>query len=311
MIAASDREPSAIPVWASRWLYAAGVYNLVWGATVIAFPHLLFDFAGIQRINYPEIWQCVGMIVGVYGVGYLIAAGDPRRHWPIVLVGLLGKVFGPIGFAKALADGVFPPVFGLTIVTNDLIWWVPFAMILWDAFLNRELGTPDLAVVRRFVKESRLAVSPAEAFQFHETPDALRQLMPPWEPMRVADAPNGLQPGTRVILVGRVFGMPMQWVAVHTEYDPPHRFADRQEAGPFDYWYHRHEFRSDGAGGTVLRDEVEYLPPFGLFGRWLLDGLIRRKLTRMFDYRHDTTRRLLETRHVAAVIERTEATTGE
>jgi hypothetical protein len=126
--------------WARWWLRAAGVYNLTWGATVIAFPHLLFDLCGLARPNYPEIWQCVGMIVGVYGVGYLIAANDPRRHWPIVLVGLLGKVFGPIGFAKALVDGTFPPAFGLTILTNDLIWWAPFGLILRDAARRQNNG---------------------------------------------------------------------------------------------------------------------------------------------------------------------------
>src|SRR5690606_22323944 len=99
---------------------------LLWGALVIVRPYLLFDLAGMPRINYPEIWQCVGMIVGVYGIGYLIAAADPYRHWPIVLVGLLGKVFGPIGFAMALAQGSLPPLFGLTLLTNDLIWWLPF-----------------------------------------------------------------------------------------------------------------------------------------------------------------------------------------
>jgi hypothetical protein len=123
----------AAPAWAKWWLRGAGAYNLAWGAAVILFPNALFDLCGIARPNYPEIWQCVGMIVGVYGFGYLIAAENPRRHWPIVLVGLLGKVLGPVGFAKALADGVFPPVFGLTILTNDLVWWVPFALMLRDA----------------------------------------------------------------------------------------------------------------------------------------------------------------------------------
>ncbi len=122
-----------LPRFGRWWLLAAGIYNLLWGAWVIAAPHAMFDLAGMNRINYPEIWQCVGMIVGVYGVGYLAAASDHRRHWPIVLVGLLGKIFGPIGFAVALWKGVFPPIFALTIVTNDLIWWIPFAMMLWDA----------------------------------------------------------------------------------------------------------------------------------------------------------------------------------
>lgn len=135
MNAVSERTKA--PAWASRWLVAAGLYNLLWGALTVGFPHLLFDLARIERINYPEIWQCVGMIVGVYGIGYLIAASDPRTHWPIVLVGLLGKVFGPIGFVVALLGGTFPPLFGLTILTNDLIWWIPFAMILWDAAKHR------------------------------------------------------------------------------------------------------------------------------------------------------------------------------
>ena len=61
------------------------------------------------------------MIVGVYGLGYAIAMSDPIRHWPIVLVGLLGKLFGPIGFNWAASKGELPWNAGLTIVTNDLI----------------------------------------------------------------------------------------------------------------------------------------------------------------------------------------------
>ena len=121
------------PTWTKRWLVAAGIYNIVWGAMVVLFPSLLFSIADMEQPLYPQIWQCVGMIVGVYGIGYLCAARNSRVHWPIVLVGLLGKIFGPIGFAGALVTGDLPPMFGLTILTNDLIWWVPFSMMLWDA----------------------------------------------------------------------------------------------------------------------------------------------------------------------------------
>jgi hypothetical protein len=104
----------------------------------VLFPNALFEWTGVDPLpNYPQLWQCIGMIVGVYGVGYLAAARDPRRHWPIVLVGLLGKIFGPIGFAQALYQGVFPITFGVTIITNDLVWWVPFSLILWDAYRHR------------------------------------------------------------------------------------------------------------------------------------------------------------------------------
>jgi ligand-binding SRPBCC domain-containing protein len=287
-------ELTVAPAWARWWLYAAGVYNLLWGAAVIAFPDLLFDLTGARRTNYPEIWQCVGMIVGVYGVGYLIAAGDPRTHWPIVFVGLLGKIFGPVGFAVALWKGTFPPLFGLTILTNDLLWWAPFGMILYYAATHPRGDRPAGGQLLRFVKESRINAPPDVVFRFHESPDALTKLIPPWEPMRVAESAGSLKPGSKVVLSGRVGLLAVRWVALHTEYEPPHLFADRQVSGPFAWWYHRHRFLDDGQGGTILRDEVEYLPPLGWLGRWLGGPLVRGKLEKMFAYRHDTTRRMIE-----------------
>ena len=78
------------------------------------------------------------MIVGVYGIGYVAAARDPLRHWPIVLVGFLGKIFGPLGYVMGVARGEVPPAFGVTLPTNDLVWWVPFGMILWQAWRSRQ-----------------------------------------------------------------------------------------------------------------------------------------------------------------------------
>jgi hypothetical protein len=136
---ASDYSVTPQPRWMQRVLVAAGFYNLLWGAFVVAFPTALFTMAAIPEPLYPQIWQCVGMIVGVYGVGYLISAADPQRHWPIVLVGFLGKTFGPIGFVASAIQGDLPWAWGLTIITNDLIWWLPFAGILYHSLHNRPI----------------------------------------------------------------------------------------------------------------------------------------------------------------------------
>lgn len=120
-------------------LLLAAAYNILWGAFVVCFPLVPFRWARMDPPRYPEIWQCVGMIVGVYGVGYLIAAFRPLRHWPIVLVGLLGKLFGPVGMAQAIWLGRLPPAAGWLCVTNDLVWWVPFALILWQAYRAGEV----------------------------------------------------------------------------------------------------------------------------------------------------------------------------
>lgn len=130
-------------------MVAAGVYNLVYGAATVLFPGPTLtwligpeEVAGAGRIGL-LFWSCIGMIVGVYGVGYLIAARDPRRHWPIVLVGFLGKLFGPIGFVWGVATAQIPPGFGLANLTNDVIWWLPFGVILWRARLAQAHDAPE------------------------------------------------------------------------------------------------------------------------------------------------------------------------
>ncbi|MBL8829422.1 MAG: hypothetical protein JNM18_20730 [Planctomycetaceae bacterium] len=125
------------PRWAFVTLMAAAIYNLAWGAFVVVSPLTMFQWADMTPPNYVSLWQCIGMIVGVYGIGYAIAAFDPVRHWPIVLVGLLGKVFGPIGFLLSASRGELPWHAGGTILTNDLIWWIPFVNLLIHAWRHR------------------------------------------------------------------------------------------------------------------------------------------------------------------------------
>ena len=131
------------PRWMTISLRLAGIYNLLWGAWAVLFPNAYFEWLGLAPPNYPGLWQCIGMIVGVYGIGYWIAGNDPYRHWPIVLVGWLGKVLGPIGLVFAVNSGELPWSFGLVNLSNDLIWWIPFTLILYKTwFGDRWSGQP-------------------------------------------------------------------------------------------------------------------------------------------------------------------------
>lgn len=128
-----NNENAQSPAWMWWVLVAAACYNLIWGSFAIFFPALPFRMLGVPTPNYLSLWQCIGMIVGVYGIGYGIAAMNPVRHWPIVLVGFLGKIFGPIGFVWTAMHGELPWSAGVTILTNDIMWWIPFALILLHA----------------------------------------------------------------------------------------------------------------------------------------------------------------------------------
>lgn len=127
-------------------------------------------------------------------------------------------------------------------------------------------------------------------FAFHELPDALARLTPPWEQARVIKAANIAEVGAEAIIETRLFGfVPVRWVARHTAYEPPRMFEDVQIKGPFRAWRHRHII-TPHAAGALLRDEIEYAPPFGPLGRLVAPLLIAPRLKQMFDYRHAVTR---------------------
>lgn len=120
--------------WHRAVFVAAGVYNILWGLFSAAFPQWLFHFADMPLLNHPQIFACLGMVVGLYGVIYLEVARVPERGWLPAAVGFVGKVLGPIGLAQLILTGVWPVQTVVLCLTNDLIWWVPFALYLYDAW---------------------------------------------------------------------------------------------------------------------------------------------------------------------------------
>ncbi len=112
----------------------AGIYNILWGLWVSVDPDWLFRFAGMELPNYPEIFVCVGMVVGLYGIVYLEIARRPERGFILALVGFLGKIFGPIGMVYYMFIGKWTFAAIIMNVTNDFIWLIPFAIYLYDAF---------------------------------------------------------------------------------------------------------------------------------------------------------------------------------
>lgn len=75
-----------------------------------------------------------------------------------------------------------------------------------------------------------------------------------------------VRPGFRVEYTVRpLLGIPLRWVTRIPIFEPPHRFADIQERGPYNHWHHEHVFEEMG-DQTLMRDRVEYELPFGAFG---------------------------------------------
>ena len=110
----------------------AALYNISWGVIIILFPNLMFQAFEIPPINYPFLMSGIGMFVGVYGYGYWVVSKEPLKYPQLVVIGLLGKVLGPIGWAYNVYLGVIPLKTMWVNVFNDCLW-IPFFItyLIW------------------------------------------------------------------------------------------------------------------------------------------------------------------------------------
>lgn len=86
------------------------------------------------------------------------------------------------------------------------------------------------------------------------------------------------------------------WIALITEFEWNHHFADVQKKGPFKRFKHRHEFTVEmrnGVTGTMVRDVIEYDPGFGMFGHLAQKLFIAPSLQHTFEYRQMMLEKLL------------------
>ena len=88
------------------------------------------------------------------------AAWKLEAAWPIIAVGFLGKVLGPIGMVMSFGDD-WPRRLGMICVYNDLIWWLPFGLFLVrGTWLGKRLAAsaPWLCVVTHVAALAMLAI---------------------------------------------------------------------------------------------------------------------------------------------------------
>lgn len=127
----------------ARVLLLAAALDVLGGVLLVVAPSAPFAWAGLEPPVYPEAWQALGLMIGVYGLGYTLAARHPFRLWPLVAVGLVGKVLVPAGFVWAASRGRMPWELGALVLVLGPVWWVPFGLILrGTARANRTEQTP-------------------------------------------------------------------------------------------------------------------------------------------------------------------------
>jgi hypothetical protein len=122
-------------------LAASGIYHLAFALWANLWPHLWFQWMGLEQPNHPMLWRGVGLLAGVLGVGLLIASRDPIRNWLIVLVGFVKSLIAIIAFTLAIAQGTLPLSAFWLLLVDGIVWFFPLARILW-ASLQAHAGIP-------------------------------------------------------------------------------------------------------------------------------------------------------------------------
>ena len=140
-----------------------------------------------------------------------------------------------------------------------------------------------------------------EVFEFFEDPRNLSKITPKGMIFDITDIDElPVRSGFRIEYSIRVMGIPVKWVTQIPIYEPPDRFVDSQEKGPYKSWLHEHTFEDRG-GQTLMTDRVQYELPFGILGKVAHSLLVSRQLRDIFDYRGRKIRKIFGERQVAVI----------
>ncbi len=135
------------------------------------------------------------------------------------------------------------------------------------------------------------------AWEFISTPRNLNVITPPDLQFELpADLPEDMREG---MLVTYGVALPLlgktTWVSELKHIEVGRSFVDEQRAGPYKFWYHYHQIAPTADGqGVEFYDRVDYALPFGPFGRLAHRLYVRPTLERIFAFREQRLRELLE-----------------
>lgn len=116
--------------WMRFLLRFVAVYNVLAGLAMLVFYHEAYKLLGLKKpeVNLPI--QLVGVLVGLFGVGYWLVASRPVENRNLLLLGFWSKALGSVLGIYYVWLGKLPPVFLVFLFLGDIVYLPPFAVIL-------------------------------------------------------------------------------------------------------------------------------------------------------------------------------------
>lgn len=140
--------------------------------------------------------------------------------------------------------------------------------------------------IYRIHQSQFLPITLDDAWRFFATPKNLEAMTPDFLNFKIlSKVPDVVHSGLIIeYRIRAVFGIPMRWLTEIKHVEEQARFVDEQRVGPFPFWYHEHRFEPV-EGGIVMKDEVHYVMPWGILGRFIHWIFIRGRLLEIFRFR--------------------------
>ena len=122
-----------LSLWMTVLLRFAGVFNLLAGAGMICLYHEGFRMLGVEKPELALPVQVMGILVGLFGVGYLLVAANPVENRNILLLGFWSKALSSLAalwYVTPWAAHPLPLWFAGVVFFADMIYLPPFYVIL-------------------------------------------------------------------------------------------------------------------------------------------------------------------------------------
>ena len=136
-------------------------------------------------------------------------------------------------------------------------------------------------------EEQFLPVSNSKAWDFFSSAENLPVITPPELGFKILTDIKEKEIYEGMVIeykVSPLLKIPLHWKTEISKVEKPHSFTDRQLKGPYKLWEHTHIF-IEQKDGILMKDSVKYSLPFGILGQIAHSLIVRKKLSRIFNYR--------------------------
>ena len=141
--------------------------------------------------------------------------------------------------------------------------------------------------------ETKIDVKVETLFEFHQNPKNLPLITPKNIQVSLLHIPEPFEEKGVVVLSITKWGITQQWEVELNRVVYPTLIRDVAIKSPFKHFVHDHIFKALTPTSSMLCDKINITLPLEPLSHLLLP-LIKKNILTMFEYRHKTTKRILE-----------------